>query len=182
MMRATPSPIPSPPVRLPPSLPPPMSSPLPLFFLPSPIRPLHTRAAMAQMRAAAPSTYHSLLLSKTPQLLLIPLPASSTSHRADIPEADMPPQKRLLLTAPTPRFEVGESSAAAAARQSGSTVARRVDYSFVDTIDSNIRSSERGTMAAIEVVNLRISYQADVYRRESKEFYAWHQDAQDDRA
>ncbi|GKD69029.1 hypothetical protein Tco_1323119 [Tanacetum coccineum] len=37
-------------------------------------------------------------------------------------------------------------------------------------------------MAAIEVVNLRGSYQADVRRRESKEFYAWHQDAQDDRA
>nr|GEU76238.1 putative reverse transcriptase domain-containing protein [Tanacetum cinerariifolium] len=35
----------------------------------------------------------------------------------------MPPRKRLLLTALTPRFEVGESSAAA--RQSGSTVAYR---------------------------------------------------------
>ncbi|GJZ41420.1 hypothetical protein Tco_0588306 [Tanacetum coccineum] len=133
------------------------------------------------MRDAAPSTYHSLLLSETPPLLLIPLHASSTSRRADIPKADMPPRKRLLLTAPTPRFEVRESSAAAA-RQSGSTVARMVDYSFVDTVDSSIRSSERGTMAAIEVVNLRVSYQADVRRRESKEFYAWHQDAQDDRA
>nr|GEX09345.1 hypothetical protein [Tanacetum cinerariifolium] len=40
---------------------------------------------------------------------------------ADIPEADMPLRKRLLLTAPTPRFEVREGSAAA--RQSGSTVA-----------------------------------------------------------
>nr|GFB07813.1 hypothetical protein [Tanacetum cinerariifolium] len=37
-------------------------------------------------------------------------------------------------------------------------------------------------MATIEVVNLRVSYQADVRRRESKEFYAWHQDAQDDYA
>ncbi|GJT30995.1 hypothetical protein Tco_0911270 [Tanacetum coccineum] len=179
MMRATPSPIASPPVRLPPSPSPPMSSPLPLFFLPSPIRPPHTRAAMAQMRDATPSTYHSLLLSETPPLLLIPLHASSTSRRADIPEADMLPQKRLLLTAPTPRYEVGESSAAGATRQLGSTMARRVNYSFVDTIDSNIRSSERGTMAAIEVVNLRISYQADVYRRESKEFYAWLQDTDD---
>ncbi|GKE66575.1 hypothetical protein Tco_1520736, partial [Tanacetum coccineum] len=54
----------------------------------------------------------------TPPLLPIPLPAPSTSRRADIPEADTPPRKRLLLTAPTPRVEVGESSTAAAARQS----------------------------------------------------------------
>ncbi|GJT21368.1 hypothetical protein Tco_0891305 [Tanacetum coccineum] len=57
---------------------------------------------MAQMRAAAPSTYHPLLLSGTPPLLPIPLPAPSTSRRADIPKADTPPQKRLLLTAPRP--------------------------------------------------------------------------------
>ncbi|GKG50240.1 hypothetical protein Tco_0521340, partial [Tanacetum coccineum] len=36
-------------------------------------------------------------------------------------------------------------------------------------------------MAAIEVVNLRISYQADVHRWESEEFYTRHQDAQRDR-
>nr|GEV87941.1 hypothetical protein [Tanacetum cinerariifolium] len=106
--------IPSPPVRLSPSLLPPMSSSLPPSFLPSPIRPSHTRAVMAQMRATSPSTHHSLHPSGTPPLLVIPLPAPSTSRRADIPEADMSHQKRLLLTAPTPRFKVGESSAATA--------------------------------------------------------------------
>ncbi|GJU04095.1 zinc finger, CCHC-type containing protein [Tanacetum coccineum] len=35
----------------------------------------------------------------------LPLPAPSTSCRADIPEADIPPQKMLCLTAPTPSFE-----------------------------------------------------------------------------
>nr|GEU78634.1 putative reverse transcriptase domain-containing protein [Tanacetum cinerariifolium] len=60
---------------------------------------------MAQMRAVAPSTYHSLLPAGTPPLLHIPLHASSTSRRADIPEADMPLWKRLLLTAFTPKFE-----------------------------------------------------------------------------
>nr|GEZ58537.1 hypothetical protein [Tanacetum cinerariifolium] len=75
-----------------------------------------------------------------------PPPAHHTTSRmfvrsqAPIPfpseaEADIPPRKRLVLTAPTPRFEVGESSDAAA-RQSGSTVACEVDYSFVDTIDA----------------------------------------------
>ncbi|GJV91752.1 hypothetical protein Tco_1539565 [Tanacetum coccineum] len=120
------------------------------------------------MRAVSPPTHHP-----------IPLPAPSTSRRADIPEADIPPRKRLLLTASTPRFEVGESSAAAA-RQSGSTVARKVNYSFVDIVDASIRASERRTLAAIEVVNLRVSYQADVHRRESEEFYTRHHDAQRD--
>nr|GFD20745.1 hypothetical protein [Tanacetum cinerariifolium] len=44
-----------------------------------------------------------------------PLPVPSTSRKAEIPEADTPPRKRLLLTAPRPGCEVGESSAAAAA-------------------------------------------------------------------
>ncbi|GKF60542.1 hypothetical protein Tco_0177328 [Tanacetum coccineum] len=75
--------------------------PLPPFFLSLRIRPPRTRAAMAQMRATIPSTYHPLLPSGTPPLLPIPLPTPSTSCRADIPEADTPPQKRLLLTTPT---------------------------------------------------------------------------------
>nr|GFB85190.1 hypothetical protein [Tanacetum cinerariifolium] len=47
--------------------------PLPPSFLSSHIRPPHTRAAMAQLRAAVPSTYHSLLPLGTPPLLPIPL-------------------------------------------------------------------------------------------------------------
>ncbi|GJS82164.1 hypothetical protein Tco_0748705 [Tanacetum coccineum] len=90
--------------------------PLPPLFLSPRIRPLHTRAAMRQIRAASPSTYHSLLPSGTPPLLPIPLPAPSTSRRDDIPEADTPPRKRLLLTTPRPGCEIGESYAAAAAR------------------------------------------------------------------
>ncbi|GJV02046.1 hypothetical protein Tco_1335615 [Tanacetum coccineum] len=127
----------------------------PPSFLPTLIRPPHTRAAMAQRRAAAPSTYHSLLPAGTPPLLPIPLPTPSSSRRADIPEADMPLRKRLLLTAPTPRCDVGKSSATAAARQPGSTMVRRVDHGFVDTMDTRVRDIERRTMAAVEVVNLR---------------------------
>nr|GEV04671.1 hypothetical protein [Tanacetum cinerariifolium] len=52
------------------------------------------------MRFASP--HHPLLL-----------PASSTSRKAEICKADIPPWKRLLLTTPTPRFEVEESSVAA---------------------------------------------------------------------
>ncbi|GJU45617.1 hypothetical protein Tco_1202883 [Tanacetum coccineum] len=106
------------------------------------------------MRAASPSTYHSLLPLGTPPLLPIPLP--STSRRADISEADTPPRKRLLLTTPRPGCEIGESSAAAAAaRQPGPTMAHRVDHSHVDTMETS---------------------------RESSEFHSRHHDAQKDRA
>nr|GEX18743.1 hypothetical protein [Tanacetum cinerariifolium] len=88
--------------------------PLPPSFLSLRIRPSHTRVAMAQMRDAVPSTHHSLLLSWTPSLLHIPIPVPSTSRRAEIPEANTPPRKRLLLTAPRPGCKVGESSTAAA--------------------------------------------------------------------
>ncbi|GKF72189.1 hypothetical protein Tco_0208303, partial [Tanacetum coccineum] len=103
-----------------------------------------------------PSTYHSLLPSRTPPLLPIPLPAPSTSRIADIPEADTPPRKRLLLTTPRPGCEVGESFAVAVVRQPEPTIA--------------------------QVVNARVSYQVDVRSRESSEFYSRHHDAQKDRA
>nr|GEV31821.1 putative reverse transcriptase domain-containing protein [Tanacetum cinerariifolium] len=81
-----------------------------------------------------------------------PLLLPATGRREDVHEADVPPQKRLCLTAPTPRFEIGESS----------------------TIEI--------AMAVVRVVNLRVSYPADVHRRESEESYTRHQDAHYDRA
>ncbi|GKF43468.1 hypothetical protein Tco_0130020, partial [Tanacetum coccineum] len=129
------------------------SAPLPPpSLLPTLIRPPHTRAAMAQMRDAAPST----------------TPIRDTTI------------KRLLLTAPRPGCEIGESSAAAAARQSGPTMTRRVYCSSVDTVETRVRDTERRMMAALEVVNLRVSYQVDVRSRESLEFYSRHHDAQKD--
>ncbi|GJW35396.1 hypothetical protein Tco_0058316 [Tanacetum coccineum] len=90
--------------------------------------------------------------------LPLPLPPTHTSLTyAEAPlgyRADIPPRKKILLTALTPGFEAGESSTAAA-RQTRSIVAHRVDYSFVDTMDASIRASNRRTMTAIEIVNLR---------------------------
>ncbi|GJT53879.1 hypothetical protein Tco_0988933 [Tanacetum coccineum] len=82
------------------------------------------------MRDIASAYYHSLHPSGTPPLLPTPLPAPSTSRRADIPEADTPPRKRLLLTTPRPGCEIGESSASA--RQPGPTMTHIVDHSHVD--------------------------------------------------
>ncbi|GJY07502.1 hypothetical protein Tco_0374556 [Tanacetum coccineum] len=128
---------------------------LPPFFLSPRIRPLSPRALEVEMRDVASALYHSLHPSGTPPLLPIPLPAPSTSRRADIPEADTPPRKRLLLTTPRPGCEIGESSAAAAARQPGPTMAHRVDHSHVDTMETRFRDIERRMMTALEMVNMR---------------------------
>ncbi|GJU65362.1 hypothetical protein Tco_1247197 [Tanacetum coccineum] len=143
---------------------------LPPFFLSLRIRPLSPRALEVEMRDVASAFYHSLHLSGTPPLLPIPLPAPSSSRRADIPEADTPPRKRLLLTTPRPRCEVGESFAAAAARQPG------------PTIETRLRDTKRRMMTALEMVNMRVTYQVDVHSRESSEFHTRHHDAQKDRA
>ncbi|GJY13815.1 hypothetical protein Tco_0383124, partial [Tanacetum coccineum] len=87
------------------------SYPLPL---PSPIILPHTRASVAMMRAAAPSTYilaprsgilpSETLPSGTPPLLPIPLPTPSpplllpsTICRAGVSEVTLPPRKRLCI-------------------------------------------------------------------------------------
>ncbi|GJX31485.1 putative reverse transcriptase domain-containing protein [Tanacetum coccineum] len=53
-------------------------------------------------------------------------------------------------TPPLPGCEVGESSAAAAARQPGPTMAYRVDHSHVDTMETRLRDTERRMMTALE--------------------------------
>ncbi|GKA59467.1 hypothetical protein Tco_0758780 [Tanacetum coccineum] len=78
---------------------------------------------------------------------LLPLPP--LDHRDAIPE----PYKRTCFTAPSHRFEIGERSAAAAARQTGFTLARGVDYGFID-----------------------------IWMYDSEEFNTRHQDAHDNRA
>nr|GEY42996.1 reverse transcriptase domain-containing protein [Tanacetum cinerariifolium] len=50
--------------------------------------------------------------------------------RDDIPEEDMPPWRRFVITAPPPRYDVAESFTAAAAR------VPRGQYDFVDTVEA----------------------------------------------
>ncbi|GJV20266.1 putative reverse transcriptase domain-containing protein [Tanacetum coccineum] len=118
-----------------------------LLPLPSPMVLPHTKASVAMMRDAAPSTY--ILASRsetpplgTPTLLPIPLPTPSpplllpsTDYRADVLEVTLLPQKRLCI-ALGPRFEVRECSSAPTARP---TRGFRADYGFVATLDAEIR-------------------------------------------
>ncbi|GJY33336.1 hypothetical protein Tco_0417805 [Tanacetum coccineum] len=81
------------------------------------------------------------------------------------------PLKRARFTAPASRFEVGESSSAATARQTGHTLAHRVDYGFVDTVDASIRDSEDRVMTAVGEVNKRVTNLAITQRQDAHELY-----------
>nr|GFC25956.1 hypothetical protein [Tanacetum cinerariifolium] len=115
-----------------PPLPPILSPPSPILAPappPSPIRSLGYRAAMIRLRDEAASTSH-----------LPPSQLPSASLREDRPEVTLPPWKRLDI-AFGPRYEVGESSSAAAARPAGGF---RADYSFIAAVDREImRDPER---------------------------------------
>ncbi|GKB76519.1 hypothetical protein Tco_0943414 [Tanacetum coccineum] len=108
--------------------------------LPPPIILSYTRAPMAVMMAAAPSTYTLAPPSGTPPLLPIPLPIPSpplllpsTKRRAERPEVCLPPRKR-LCNAQGPKYKVGDSSSTPRP-----TEGFRTDYGFVATLDAEIR-------------------------------------------
>ncbi|GKD25879.1 hypothetical protein Tco_1232093, partial [Tanacetum coccineum] len=128
--------------------------------------------------------------------------AAMICMRDDILEEDMPPQRRFVLVAPPPGCDVAESSAAARAP--------RCQYDFFDTVEARqglicspghdartiaraadraedvgyvraLQASEHRMMTSIEEVNLRVSYQAQVRKKESKDFYTQLHDARTDR-
>nr|GFC62252.1 hypothetical protein [Tanacetum cinerariifolium] len=78
--------------------------------------------------------------SPPPQIPFPPLLPILSPPREDRPEVTLPPRKRLDI-ALGPKYEVGESSSAAAARPVGGF---RADYGFVATVDREImRDPER---------------------------------------
>ncbi|GKE50042.1 hypothetical protein Tco_1481300, partial [Tanacetum coccineum] len=116
--------------------------------------------------------------------------ATMIRMRDDIPEEDMPPQRRFVLTAPPPGCDVAESSAAVARPPRG-------QYDFVDTIKAGqglisspghdartiaraankakdvgyvraLQASEHRMMTSMEEVNLRVSYQAQMTAYETE--------------
>ncbi|GJT18965.1 hypothetical protein Tco_0877671 [Tanacetum coccineum] len=93
--------------------------------------------------------------------------------RDDIPEGDMPPRRRFILTAPPPGCDVAESSAAATAR------APRGQYDFVDTVEAGQGLTHSPGHDARTIA--RAADRAEgIYRQESEDFYT-QLDAQTDR-
>ncbi|GJX80428.1 hypothetical protein Tco_0328577 [Tanacetum coccineum] len=114
--------------------------------------PLGYTAVGIRLRALSPSTHHPLhplsphlppLVSTSLPLPSSPLPSLPASlfisppvdRREDIPKAKLPPHKRLCPTAPTLRYEVGESLTSASRPTGG----HRADYRFIGTMDAEIR-------------------------------------------
>ncbi|GKC57819.1 hypothetical protein Tco_1085417, partial [Tanacetum coccineum] len=101
--------------------------------------------------------------------------AAMIRMRDDIPEEDMPPRRRFILTDPLPGCDVAESSAAAAR-------APRRQYDFVDTVEVGqglIRSPSHDAWT-IDIVSDRAE-DAQVRRKESEDFYTQLLDARTDR-
>ncbi|GJV94515.1 hypothetical protein Tco_1546092 [Tanacetum coccineum] len=112
----------------------------------------------------------------------------SDSAEIDRPEFCLPPRKRLCSTQ-GPRYEVGESSSAAAARPTGG---RREDYGFVGTMDTEIRRQraeevgyrirdvwvdpreavEEVAPMTLEGVNTRVTELAGVQEQDTQDIYA----------
>ncbi|GKE77483.1 hypothetical protein Tco_1543603, partial [Tanacetum coccineum] len=103
----------------------------PLSQIPSPSLPLLPPSPVLDAPLSGiPPPFPISVPTSSPPLLL-----PSASRREDIPEVTLPPRKRLGI-ALGPRYEVGESSSAAAARP---TEGLRADYGFVTTMDWEIR-------------------------------------------
>nr|GFA42062.1 hypothetical protein [Tanacetum cinerariifolium] len=86
------------------------AAPTPPLPVSSPPLPLPSPLIASPTDAGAPLGYKTAGIRMR---ALLP----SASHRTDVPEARMPPRKRACFTTSTPGLEVGESSAAVAARQ-----------------------------------------------------------------
>ncbi|GKA52601.1 hypothetical protein Tco_0745916 [Tanacetum coccineum] len=115
----------------PPSPPPsplsPWSPQIPLPPLPPPPSSLHLPPPIATSLPLPLSPLPSLPTS----LFILPL----VYRMEDIPEAELPPRKRLCPTALTSRYEVGESSTTAPRPTRG----HRADYGFIGTMDAEVR-------------------------------------------
>ncbi|GJU49033.1 hypothetical protein Tco_1218588 [Tanacetum coccineum] len=118
------------------------------------------RAAGIQIRAAAASP---------------PLSLPSTSHKTDVPEAEMPPRKRACFTTPAPGCEIGESSAVGAARQPRPTPE-------ADTWDEIVEAMMEIALTTLEGVDQRVTELQTTVRQRTEEFQVQFEEAYDDRA
>nr|GEV64443.1 hypothetical protein [Tanacetum cinerariifolium] len=96
------------------------------------------------------------------------------AEREEIPEADLPLRKR-LCTAHTATYELGESSAAAAARL-------RVSYGIIDTWDDFVGAIQETALTTMEGVNQRVTELSTTFDRETSMIYAMIEEKQDDQA
>ncbi|GKB88273.1 hypothetical protein Tco_0960545 [Tanacetum coccineum] len=154
------------------------------------------------------------LSSPLPQIpsppLPIPSPPPNSPTHIEIPKSCLPLRKRVRFASPTPSHEVGESSAAGAARQDGPAVAREdpysvargdlygfvdmvdvapghpmsreLDYGITDTWDDLVGAIDEIAPTTLEGVNQRVTDLATIVEQETTIMYGIMEDAQDDRS
>ncbi|GJZ17518.1 hypothetical protein Tco_0553641 [Tanacetum coccineum] len=118
-----------------------------------------------------------------------PLLLPSTSHRTNIPEAEIPPRKRACLTTPALGLEIEDSLAAGAARQPGTTLeaglrrdrVMETGYGITDTWDEIVEAMLEVAPTTLEGVNQRVTKLATTVRQENEESQVRFEDAQDNR-
>ncbi|GJT52325.1 hypothetical protein Tco_0978482 [Tanacetum coccineum] len=142
--------------------------------------------------------------------LTIPSPPPNSPTHIEIPESCLPLRKRVRFASPTPSREVGESSAAGAARQDRPTIARddpysiaredlygfvdmvdvpprcstsrELDYDITDTWDDLVGAIDEIAPTTVEGVNQRVTDLATIVEEETTSMYGIMEDAQDDRS
>ncbi|GKE78298.1 hypothetical protein Tco_1544418 [Tanacetum coccineum] len=147
------------------------------------------------------------LSSPLPQ---IPSPPPNSPTHIEIPESCLPLRKRVRFASPTPSHEVGESSAAGAARQDRPAIAREdpysiaredlygfvdmvdvpprcstsreLDYGIADTWDDLVGAIDEIAPTTLEGVNQRVTNLATIVEEETTIMYGIMEDAQDDRS
>ncbi|GKB61182.1 hypothetical protein Tco_0917368 [Tanacetum coccineum] len=117
--------------------------------------------------------------------MFIPPPVD---RREDTPEAELPPRKRLCLSALTSRYKVGENSTAAPRLVGG----HGIDYGFIGTLDAETRCQRAETVgygirdtwvdpreAAEEIAPVTLKGVKTVQEQDTQDIYAVIEDAQD---
>ncbi|GKE60818.1 hypothetical protein Tco_1511185, partial [Tanacetum coccineum] len=156
------------------------ASPTPPIPVASPSLPLPSPLTTSPTNARAPLGYRAAeiwMRAASPPLLL-----PSTSHRTDIPEAEMSPRKRACLTTPAPRLKIRESSAAGAARQPETTLeaglrrymVMEMGYGITNTWDEIVEAMLEVAPTTLVGVNQRVTELATTVRQENEEFQAMY--------
>nr|GFA01984.1 hypothetical protein [Tanacetum cinerariifolium] len=142
--------------------------------------------------------------------LPIPSPPPDSPTHIEIHESCLPLQKRMRFASPTPSHEVGESSAAGAAKQNEPAIVRydpyslvreelygfvdRVDvapecpmsrelgYGITDTWDELVGASKEISPTTLQGVNQRVTDLSTIVEQDTTIMYGMMEEAQDDRS
>ncbi|GKC89672.1 hypothetical protein Tco_1150321, partial [Tanacetum coccineum] len=141
-------------------------------FASAPIPPLPPPSLLLPWSSPLPQIPSTPLPVLSPPLPLPSPPTHTSPTYADAPLGYKAAMIQSRATSPPhvpslPLFEIGESSTTAAARQTGHTLACRVDYGFIDTVNASMRASEGRVMTAVEEVNERVTDLAATKRQDA---------------